>query len=621
VNVLLDKKSEDYDMAGSASRLIFPGNYFRNIIVLLVLVLIYFLAGKLGLMLAFVHPSATAVWPPTGIALAAFLLLGFRIWPAILAGAFLVNITTCGTLATSMGIAAGNTLEGVVGAFLLTRYVGGKQAFNRPQDVFKFAILAGVLSTMVSATFGVTSLCLGGFAPWTKYASIWLTWWLGDAVGDWIVAPVLILWALNPYLHWNRKRAAETTLLFLSLLIAGLVVFSGLFSSGLKNYPLEFLCIPFLMWAAFRFGRRETATASCLLSGIAIWGTLQGFGPFALKSSNESLLVLQLFMGVITIMAIALASIVAERRKVEKALRQSEERYALAVQGSNDGLWDWNLQTEKVHFSLLWKQLLGYTEDEIGEDISEWFTRVHPEDIGILKSLMDSHLKGESFHFVSEYRILQKDGTYHWMLSRGVATRDDAGNAYRIAGSQTDIQTRKRVEEELLRQATSDPLTNLPNRVFFLNRLVQASNERRKNKGRFLAVLFVDLDHFKLVNDRLGHLAGDELLIEITQRLKGCLRPEDTIARVGGDEFTILLDDVKDIRDAIRAAERIQKHLALPFFMNGQEIQTTASIGISLSEKAESDPEKLLQEADKAMYRAKTLGRARFEVFDSASYS
>lgn len=608
-------------MAGPASRLTLSGNSFQSTIVFLALVLTYFLAGKLGLMLAFVHPSATAVWPPTGITLAAFLLLGFRIWPAILIGAFLVNITTAGTLSTSIGIAIGNTLEGVVGAFLLKRYVGGTQAFNRPHDVFKFAILAGVLATMVSPTIGVTSLCLGGFAPWTEYDSIWLTWWLGDSVANWIIAPLLILWALNPFLYWNRKRAAELALLFLSLLLVGLVVFSGLLAPGRRNYPLEFLCIPFLMWSAFRFGRRETATASCLLSGIAIWGTLQGFGPFALKSSNESLLMLQLFMGVITIMAIAMASTVSERKKAESALRQSEERYALAVQGSNDGLWDWNLQTEKVHFSSQWKQLLGYTENDIGENISEWFNRVHPEDLGNLRAQIDTHLQGESFHFVSEYRMLHKDGTYHWMLSRGIATRDDAGNAYRIAGSQTDIQTRKRIEEELLRRASSDPLTNLPNRVFFLNRLAQASKERRKYKGRFLAVLFVDLDHFKLVNDRLGHLAGDELLIEVTQRLKGCLRPEDTIARVGGDEFTILLDDVKDIRDAIRAAERIQKNLALPFYMNGQEVQTTASIGISLSEKDEPKPEKLLDEADKAMYRAKTLGRARFEVFDSASYS
>lgn len=571
-------------------------------------------------MLASVHPSASPVWPPTGIALAAFLLLGFRVWPVILAGAFLVNATTVGSLATSIGIAIGNTLEGILGALLIKRYIGGVHIFDRPQDIFKFAFLAGILSTTVSATFGVTTLCLANFASWSKYESIWLTWWLGDLVGAWIVTPVLILWSLNPRLQWNHKKALEALLLFFSLFLIGLVVFSGLFRPGVENYPLEFLCIPFLMWAAFRFSQRETATASFLLCGIAIWGTLRGFGPFAWKSPNESLLLLQSFMGVIAIMAVALASIVSEHKRAEQALRQSEERYALAVEGSNEGLWDWNLKTGKVHFSRLWKRMLGHNEDEIGETLSEWFDRVHPEDIDHLKAEMNSHVKGLSSHLICEYRMLHKNGTYHWMLSRAVATRDTEGNTYRITGSQTDIQMRKRMEEELARQASSDPLTNLPNRAFFLNRLAQVSKERRKHREKFLAVLFLDLDDFKLVNDTLGHLAGDKLLVEVTQRLKGCLRPQDIIARVGGDEFTMLLDDINGLPDTTQAAERILKNIVLPFDVNGQRIHITASIGIALSTKDEPDPERLMHEADTAMYRAKTLGRARFEVFNTIFY-
>ena len=593
---------------------------FRKIVIPLILLLIYFTAGKFGLMLAIVHPSASPVWPPTGIALAALLLLGFRVWPVILVGAFLVNVTTAGTLATSIGIAIGNTLEGVAGALLIKRYIGRINIFDRPQKIFMFAFLAGILSTTISATWGVSTLCLSGYASWNQYESIWLTWWLGDSVGCWIVTPLLMLWCQNPRVQWNSKKALETILLFSSLILVGLVVFSGFFRLGVKNYPLEFLCIPFLIWAAFRFSQRETATASCLLSGIAIWGTLQGFGPFAQKSPNESLLLLQAYMGVITIMAITLASSVSESKRVEQALRQSEERYALAIQGSNEGLWDWDLQTDKVHFSRLWKRMLGYNEEEIGDMPSEWFDRVHSEDIEHLQDAINSHVQGQSSHFICEYRMLLKDGTYHWMLNRAVATRDTVGNTFRLTGAQTDIQMRKIMEEELARQASSDPLTNLPNRISFLNRLMQVSSERRKHHERFLAVLFLDLDDFKLVNDTLGHHSGDKLLIDVTQRLKSCLRPEDTIARVGGDEFTILLSDIKDIRETSQTAERILKNLALPFYLNEEKIYVTASMGIALSKKDGFDPERLMQEADTAMYRAKTLGRARFEVFNTLFY-
>lgn len=294
--------------------------FFSNLAIVASLAGVYFGTGKIGLMLAFVHPSATAVWAPTGIALAAFLTLGYRVWPGIFLGAFLVNVTTEGSVATSMGIAVGNTLEGLVGAYLVNRFANGRYPFDRPQDIFRFVALAGMLSTTVSATFGVTSLSLGGFAGWADYGSIWFTWWLGDAVGALVVASVLLLWSANPRVQWNRRQVVEAALLLLSMLLVGLVVFGGFFPSDTTNYPLAFLCIPFLIWAAFRFGQREAATATLVLSGIAIWGTLGGFGPFAWQSPNESLLLLQAFIGVVAVMAIALAATVSERRGVEAQL-------------------------------------------------------------------------------------------------------------------------------------------------------------------------------------------------------------------------------------------------------------------------------------------------------------
>jgi integral membrane sensor domain MASE1 len=291
--------------------------FLKNLATLTILTVVYFFAGKLGLRLAFANPSATAVWPPTGIAFAAFLIIGYWVWPAVLLAAFLTNLATAGSVVTSISIAVGNTLEGMLGAYLVNRFAGGPRFFDRTQDLFKFVFLAAMVSTMVSATCGVASLTLGGFAKWADYRAVWLTWWLGDAAGDLVVAPLLILWAVSARVAWNKGRLAEAAILLLCLFWIGQVVFGGLFPSEIKNYPLEFLCIPVLIWVAFRFGQREAATAIFLLSGIAIRGTLLGFGPFARPTQNESLLLLQAFMGITSVMILALATVVSEHKWAE----------------------------------------------------------------------------------------------------------------------------------------------------------------------------------------------------------------------------------------------------------------------------------------------------------------
>src|SRR6266852_674011 len=296
--------------------------YSRDLPLLGALAGVYFVAGKLGLKLALVHASASAVWPCTGITLAAFLILGYRVWPAIRPGAFLVNLTTTGSAATSVGIAVGNTLEGVVGCYLVTRFAGGQHAFERAHDVFKFGFLAGMVSTTLSATIGVTCLAMGGFAEWAMYGPIWCTWWLGDAVGAVVVTPLVLLWRENPRLEWTRKQMLELAFLFPGLFLTGWVVFGGRFHAALKNYPFEYLCIPFLIWAAFRFGRRKAATAICVLAAIAAWGTLHGYGPFSRESQNTSLLLVQAFMGLVAVTTLALAAEVTEHRRADEHVRQ-----------------------------------------------------------------------------------------------------------------------------------------------------------------------------------------------------------------------------------------------------------------------------------------------------------
>ncbi len=306
--------------------------------------------------------------------------------------------------------------------------------------------------------------------------------------------------------------------------------------------------------------------------------------------------------------AMARINTLLSHKRAEESLRESEERYALAVLGANEGLWDWNLKTNQFYYSPRWKSMLGCEENLIGTSPEEWFARVHPEDRARVKEEMETHHAGRTPHFENEHRMLHKDGTYRWMLARGIAVRDTQGRAYRMAGSQTDITEGK----------VADVLTGLPNRILFIDRLGRSVERAKYRKGYQFAVFFLDLDRFKVVNDSLGHLVGDQLLIATARRLQGCLHTGDTIARLGGDEFTILLDDIREVSDATRVAERIQRQLSMPFNIHGHEVFTTASIGIASSSTGYDRPEDLLRDADTAMYRAKALGKARYEVFDTA---
>src|SRR5712671_1297616 len=285
---------------------------------------LYFLAGKAGLGLAFVNASATAVWPPAGIAFAALLVFGFRMWPAVFVGAFLVNAATAGNVSTALAIAVGNTLEGLAGAYLVRRFAGGTRVFDVPQRIFHYAVLAGVAATALSPAIGVTALALAGYVPWPEFGRVWLTWWLGDAAGALVVAPFLILWSQRPSVAWSLKRVVEAALLFACLFLVGGLAF-GWAPPFLTGRPVEFLCVPVLVWAAFRFSQREAATATLLLSGIAVLGTLRGGGPFARNGPGESLLLLQTYMAVISILVLAVTAALAQRRRSEAQIRNMNE--------------------------------------------------------------------------------------------------------------------------------------------------------------------------------------------------------------------------------------------------------------------------------------------------------
>jgi diguanylate cyclase (GGDEF)-like protein/PAS domain S-box-containing protein len=300
-------------------------------------------------------------------------------------------------------------------------------------------------------------------------------------------------------------------------------------------------------------------------------------------------------------------------------LIQSEERYTLAVRAANDGIWDWDLRKDRIYFSPRWHAILGYPERSGDEDPSTWFDLVHSDDLLRLRAAIDAHVAGQTPHLESEHRMRHADGTWRWVLSRGLAIFGDDADVTRMAGSLSDITDRRSAEIRLQHDALHDALTGLPNRALFMDRVDQVVRRTSREPGAGCAVLFIDIDRFKLVNDSLSHAVGDHLLVALAGRIAGVLRPGDTVARIGGDEFTILLDGAVSEREAAIVAGRVQGALGQAFTVDGHALVVTASIGISLS-APQIDPSELLRNADIAMYDAKRRGRAGCALFDESMH-
>jgi len=298
-------------------------------------------------------------------------------------------------------------------------------------------------------------------------------------------------------------------------------------------------------------------------------------------------------------------------------LHDSEERYALAVRGANDGLWDWNLVTNEVYWSPRWKAMLGYEEQDIGVDPDEWFGRVHLEDIERVKGALTAHLADGGGHYESEHRMLHRNGMFRWVLCRGAAVKDRTGMTTRLAGSLTDITETK----------LADALTGLPNRLLFLDLVERAIKREKRRPNPVFALLALGLNRFNLVNDSLGPLTADRLLVAVARRLQASLRstdtvardePASTLARLGGDEFYILLDDIKDASDVVRVAERLRLALQEPFEVDGHQLFTSGTAGIAISTTGYERPEEVLRDATVALNRAKADGHSSCEIFDPA---
>lgn len=311
---------------------------------------------------------------------------------------------------------------------------------------------------------------------------------------------------------------------------------------------------------------------------------------------------------------------VTNRRLAEEKLIEGMERFALSMKGANDGLWDWDFRSGRVFYSRRWKEMLGLDDSEVGNTVKDWFKLVHPEDLGELKAQIRAHVAGETHTLEYEYRIMHKQGGYLWVIVRGLAVKDADKTTYRMAGFQSDITNRKMVEEQLQHDALHDALTGLPNRMLFLDRLGMAIERARRNTEYRFSVYFLDLDRFKIINDSMGHHAGDQMLIEAGNRIRTCLRSSDTLARLGGDEFALLMEGIYDKQECTESADRILTELRKPFNIMGREVYSSASIGITCHRQEYSNPSDVIRDADAAMYRAKKMGRNRMAHFDQTMY-
>ncbi len=453
-----------------------------------------FLLAKLGLQLASINPSASPIWAPTGLAFAAVILGGVRFFPAILIGAFAANATTAGTLETSAAIAVGNTLEGVVGGYLIAKWCGGAQAFVTPARIAKFAIVCAGLPTMLSATIGVATLYLAGFAAEPNFAPVWITWWLGDTAGALVVTPVIVLWAVSDWRAIDGRELRDMAAVFGCAILVGLITFSPLLPRSEYTSPLGFLAILPLVWAALRRGPRDTATVAVILTIFAIWATIAQVGPFAQLGLNESFLLLLTFMLSVSVPSLALSADVEMRRRSEDDLRRIQAELDQRVKDrtaaladanlqlgkansqladanrqlantntqladaniqlseaqrlANLGSWSWDVAKNRISWSDQLYGIYGLARGEFGGTFADFLTLIHPDDRAHVQTSMTHALKSGR-DFSHEERIIRGDGLVRHLHSVGEVVRDEDGAAVRMLGVCLDVTERKQAETAL----------------------------------------------------------------------------------------------------------------------------------------------------------------------------
>ena len=575
---------------------------------------VYVLSAELGLQLAVVHNHVSAVWPPSGIALAALLIFGTRLWPAITVGAFIVNVMANLPVAVSIGIAMGNTLAALAGALLVLKLVRNEN----PLDTLRGLLIlfgGGLLAAMISATVDAITLLDAGLAARSAFATTWFTMWLGDSGGILVFTPLLLAWKQPPRMNWSVLRVLEAVLLLICTLLVAQLAFGRNSGLATNHSPLAFLSLTPLVWAAMRFGKHGATACLTLVAASAVWGTIGGSGPFMHADMNESLLLLHAFMGVASISTLLLTASLNERRHTQKLLDQNHKDKANSLgeileHSLNEIYMFDTLSLRFVNVNQGARDNLGYTMEELQQltpvDIKPDHT--YESFCKIIEPLLNGTVQRLQFETVH----CRKDGSRYPVEVNLQLSKPGAKQVF--VAIILDITERHTTQEKLDHMAHHDALTNLPNRLLFGDRLKHALRHQQRTR-RQLALMFLDLDGFKKINDSLGHPAGDDLLKQVAKRLLLSARQDDTVARLGGDEFTIILEDLDKQDNVQEIADRILDSLSNPFDVAEREVFLSASIGISMYPQDGNDVTALMKHADVAMFKAKKDGGNKYQFY------
>jgi diguanylate cyclase (GGDEF)-like protein/PAS domain S-box-containing protein len=702
---------------------------FRLISATLFVVVAYFATARLGLSLLFSHPELTTIWAPSGIALAAVVLGGYRMLPAVAFGALLSSLPDSLPFLAVIGITIASTAEAALAVALLRR-ARFDPRLSRLRDVIALAALAGVVSTSLGATVGIATLRLTGVLGSEHLFDAWRTWWLGDHGGVVLIGTAILVAAEAFRQRLDRRQLGECLACIVALGVAAALLFT-------RNGPVAYLPFPALVLVALRYGQLGVALGGVVVAALDMWFTSHGYGPFVGGSRLSGLLRAQAFADVVTITALMVAATRSERSVAERALERleaSDRALEEAQRLTNIGRYEWDVVADVTTWSDQLYSIVGRDPATCPATYKSWLECVHEDDRdrvhGVVREAFDERT---SYSF--QNRLVRGDGMVRTVECHGRVIEDADGRVVQVVGtcqdvtafqlaenrfrallesapdaivisdedgqvvlvnSQTermfgysrseligapvewlvpawfaarpngdgdpladpprpamrsgidlfarrkdgsefpveislglleteqgrlisasvrDVTERRLAADALAHQATHDPLTGLPNRTLFLDRLDHALARARRSRGK-LGVLFLDMDDFKLVNDTQGHEAGDLLLVALTPRLSAALRPGDTVARFGGDEFVVLCEDLVVDAAALSIAQRIGDACSRPIKIGDHEHTVTVSTGVVIVDGGASTPSNVLRDADAAMYRAKAQGKGRIELFD-----
>lgn len=570
---------------------------------------VYFGVAKIGLSFSENSEIVSAVWPPSGVGLAAVFMLGHRMLPAITIGAIAANATGDSSLGVATGIAVGNTASIGLGAWLLDR-VGFNPDLRQIRDVLALALLGAAAAPVLNATVGNATLWMAGLVEPSDLWGVWRVWWLGDLTGVLLCAPpVLLLLNGRTAKQFELKQVAEASAGLAALAAVTILLLT-------EDVTLVYPVFPMLVLIAMRYRQLGAVIAAPIVSIACIYFTGQGEGPFVGGTPADELLRSQLFVALAALTALMVAAARTEWERSENALNDlGESRRALAEaqELAHIGSWEWEISKDRVTWTEELYRIYGLEMLGPEATFDSYLESIHPADrTYVIEKIQEALDNDQPFHM--EHRIVRPDGGERHLDCHGRFTHDAEGRQLKMIGTAQDVTDQRLAEAQLNFLAMHDPLTGLGNRALFLRELEKALG--RAGEDRRLAVLFCDLDDFKSVNDSLGHETGDKLLAALPPRLERAVRPGNVVARFGGDEFVVLAERLDDESEANRIAERLNEAIARPVEAGGLLHHISASIGIVFARPGQATAGEVLRDADAAMYRAKSAGRGEVSVFD-----